>query len=124
LSREAITIGFDASDGFLGRTRRHDIARFRCAARRFISITHPDYVDHVLHRGRLKYVKSTTMKPIRAAAGINLLTDEADSWAAHRGTLNPTFARRHLNEMVDLMLDPSSASPPASTTASNSTCTR
>src|SRR5882757_2411556 len=106
MSREAITIGFDASDGFLGRTRGHDIARFRCAGRRFVSITHPDYVDHVLHRARLKYVKSNDYEPIRAAAGINLLTDEGDSWAAHRATLNPTFARRHLNEMVDLMVDP------------------
>jgi cytochrome P450 len=106
MSREAITIGFDASDGFLGRTRGHDIARFRCAGRRFVSITHPDYVDHVLHQARLKYVKSNDYEPIRAAAGINLLTDEGDSWAAHRASLNPTFARRHLNEMVDLMLDP------------------
>jgi cytochrome P450 len=106
MSREAITIGFDASGGFLARTRGHDIARFRCAGRRFVSIGHPDYVDHVLHRARLKYVKSNDYEPIRAAAGINLLTDEGDSWAAHRTTLNPTFARRHLNEMVDLMIDP------------------
>jgi cytochrome P450 len=106
MSREAITIGFDASEGFLGRTRGHDIARFRCAGRRFVSITHPDYVDHVLHRARLKYVKSNDYEPIRAAAGTNLLTDEGDSWAAHRTTLNPTFARRHLNEIVDLMIDP------------------
>jgi cytochrome P450 len=34
------------------------------------------------------------------------LTDEGESWAAHRTTLNPTFARRHLNEIVDLMIDP------------------
>ena len=106
MSREAITIGFDAGGGFLGRTRGHDIARFRCAGRRFASITHPDYVDHVLHRARLKYVKSNDYEPIRAAAGINLLTDEGDSWAAHRATLSPTFARRHLNELVDLMIDP------------------
>jgi cytochrome P450 len=106
MSREAITIGFDAGGGFLGRTRGHDIARFRCAGRRFVSLTHPDYVDHVLHRARLKYVKSNDYEPIRAAVGINLLTDEGDSWAAHRATLNPTFARRHLNEMVDLMIDP------------------
>jgi cytochrome P450 len=106
MSREAITIGFDAGEGFLGRTRGHDIARFRCAGRRFVSITHPDYVDHVLHRARLKYVKSNDYEPIRAAAGTNLLTDEGDSWAAHRTTLNPTFARRHLNEIVDLMIDP------------------
>jgi cytochrome P450 len=106
MSREAITIGFDASEGFLGRTRGHDIARFRCAGRRFVSITHPDYVDHVLYRARLKYIKSNEYEPIRAAAGTNLLTDEGDSWAAHRTTLNPTFARRHLNEIVDLMIDP------------------
>ncbi len=106
MTREAITVGFDAGDGFLGRTRGRDIARFRCGGRRFVSITHPDYVDHVLHRARLKYVKSNDYEPIRAAAGINLLTDEGDSWAAHRTTLNPTFARRHLNELVDLMIDP------------------
>jgi cytochrome P450 len=106
MTREAITIGFDESDGFLGRGRGRDIIRFRCGARRFVSIAHPDYVDHVLHRARLKYVKSNEYEPIRAAVGVNLLTDEGDSWAAHRATLNPTFARRHLNEMVDLMIDP------------------
>jgi cytochrome P450 len=106
MTREAITVGFDATGGFLGRTRGHDIARFRCAGRRFVSVSHPDYVDHVLHRARLRYVKSNDYEPIRAAAGINLLTDEGDSWAAHRTTLNPTFARRHLNGMVDLIIDP------------------
>jgi hypothetical protein len=29
---------------------------------------------------RLKYVKSNDYEPIRAAAGVNLLTDEGDSW--------------------------------------------
>ncbi|HET6735987.1 cytochrome P450 [Mycobacterium sp.] len=106
MTREAITIGFDAEGGFLARTRGHDITRFRCAGRRFVSISHPDYVDHVLHRARQRYVKSNEYEAIRAAAGINLLTDEGDSWAAHRTTLNPTFARRHLNEIVDLMIDP------------------
>ena len=106
MTREALTIGFDAGDGFLGRLRGSDIVRFRCAGRRFVSLSHPDYVDHVLHEARLKYVKSNEYEPIRASAGINLLTDEGDSWAAHRGLLNPTFARRHLNDMVDLMIDP------------------
>jgi cytochrome P450 len=106
MTREALTIGFDAGDGFLGRLRGSDIARFRCAGRRFVSISHPDYVDHVLHQARLKYTKSNEYEPIRATAGINLLTDEGDSWAAHRGPLNPTFARRRLNDIVDLMIDP------------------
>ena len=106
MTREAITIGFDAGDGFLGRLRGSDITRFRCAGRRFVSISHPDYVDHVLHAARLRYVKSNEYEPIRASAGVNLLTDEGDSWATHRGVLNPPFARRHLNGLVDLMIDP------------------
>ncbi len=106
MTREAITVGFDVGDGFLGRARGSDIVRFRCGGRRFVSISHPDYVDHVLHAARLKYVKSDEYEPIRATAGVNLLTDEGDSWAAHRGLLNPTFARRHLNDIVDLMIDP------------------
>jgi cytochrome P450 len=106
MTREAITVGFNAEDGFLARARGHDITRFRCAGRRFVSITHPDYIDHILHAARLRYVKSNDYEPIRAAVGINLLTDEGDSWAAHRATLNPTFARRHLNQMVDLMIEP------------------
>jgi cytochrome P450 len=106
MTREAITVGLDPGDRFIGRTRGRDITRFRCGGRRFISVSHPDYVDHVLHRARLKYVKSTEYEPIRAAAGINLLTDEGASWAAHRAALNPTFARRHLNGMVDLMIEP------------------
>ncbi|BBX95968.1 putative cytochrome P450 132 [Mycobacterium lacus] len=106
MTREALTIGFDAGDGFLGRLRGTDIARFRCGGRRFVSISHPDYVDHVLYEGRLKYVKSDEYGPIRATAGLNLLTDEGDSWASHRGVLNPSFARRHLIGLVDLMIDP------------------
>ena len=106
MTREAITVGFDAGDGFPGRCRGSDITRFRCGGRRFVTLSHPDYVDHVLHRARLRYVKSNEYEPVRAAAGINLLTDEGDSWAAHRTALNPTSARRRLNELVDPMIDP------------------
>jgi cytochrome P450 len=106
MTREALAVGVDVGDRFLGRTRGYDITRFRCGRRRFVVLTHPDYVDQVLHRARTRYVKSNDYELIRVAAGRNLLTDEGDSWAAHRTTLNPTFARRHLTDMVDLMIDP------------------
>lgn len=106
MTRDALTVGFDVGDGLMSRIRGSDIARFRCAGRRFVSLSHPDYVDHVLHEARLKYVKSNEYEPIRATVGINLLTDEGDSWAVHRGTLNPTFARRHLNGIAEKMIDP------------------
>jgi cytochrome P450 len=75
MTREALTVGFDVGDGFMSRICGTDITRFRCAGRRFVSLSHPDYVDHVLHEARLKYVKSNEYEPIRATAGFNLLTD-------------------------------------------------
>lgn len=106
MTREALSVGLDAGDRFLGRARGADITRFRCGARRFVIVSHPDHADHVLHAARLRYVKSNEYEPIRAGAGISVLTDEGDSWATHRGVLNPTFARRHLNGLVDLMIEP------------------
>ena len=113
MTREAITIGFDTGGGFLGRCRGSDITEFRCGGRRFVNIVHPDHVDQVLHEARLKYVKSNEYEGIRACTGINLVTDEGDSWAAHRAVLNPTFARRNLDGMVDLMIDPIAAATDA-----------
>ncbi|QUR67487.1 cytochrome P450 [Mycobacterium spongiae] len=106
MTTEALRVGFDVGDRFLGRVRGADIAEFRSGGRRFVSLSHPDYVDHVLHRARLNYIKSNEYEPIRIAAGTNLLTDDGDSWARHRAALNPSFARRHLNNIVDLMIDP------------------
>ncbi|KKW62690.1 cytochrome P450 [Mycolicibacterium elephantis] len=106
MTREAITVGFTDGHGFLDRTQGSDFTRFRCAGRSFVSLSHPDYVDHVLYEARSNYVKSIEYEPIRTLAGVNLVTDEGQSWAAHRRALNPTFARRHLDSMVDLMIDP------------------
>jgi cytochrome P450 len=106
MTREAITVGFDSGDGFLGRCRSSDITEFRCGGRRFVNIIHPQDVDRVLHEARLKYVKSNEYEGIRACTGINLVTDEGESWAAHRAVLNPTFARRNLDGRVDLMIEP------------------
>lgn len=106
MTREALTVGLDAGEGFLGRTRGNDITRFRCGGRLFVVVSHPEHVDHVLHSARLRYVKSNEYEAIRAGAGISVLTDEGDSWATHRAALNPTFARRHLNGLAELMIDP------------------
>jgi cytochrome P450 len=38
--------------------------------------------------------------------GNSLLTDEGDSWQHHRTMLNPIFAKRHLNDLVELMIEP------------------
>lgn len=102
----ALSDGLSLDAGIFGQLREHDFARARIGLRRFAWVKHPDLVDHVLHAGRSRYVKSAEYEPIRAAAGINLLTDEGDSWAHHRGAVNQMFARRHLDSLIHLMVDP------------------
>ncbi|MBF6547118.1 cytochrome P450 [Nocardia brasiliensis] len=107
---EALTIGLDYEGGMIGRTKGHDILRFRAGTRRFVAITHPDYVDHVLHAGRLKYHKSFEYEILRALLGVSLFTDEDESWQRHRTMLTPMFAKRHVHGLIDLMLEPIEAS--------------
>lgn len=71
-----------------------DIVRWRIGTRVGIAITHPDYVDHVLHEGTAKYHKSIEYELLRAALGLSIFTDEDESWRRHRMMLNPTMSKR------------------------------
>ncbi|MFI7003330.1 cytochrome P450 [Nocardia sp. NPDC050175] len=107
---EALTIGLDYEGGMIGRTKGHDILRFRAGTRRFVAFINPDYVDHVLHAGRLKYHKSFEYELLRALLGVSLFTDEDESWQRHRAMITPMFAKRHLHGLIDLMIEPIEAS--------------
>jgi cytochrome P450 len=83
-----------------------DIVRFRVGHRLFFSVTNPEYVEHILFKHPDRYAKSLEYELLRSVVGLSLFTDEGDSWRHHRQMLNPLMARRHLNGMVDLMVDP------------------
>ncbi|UTI63834.1 cytochrome P450 [Paraconexibacter antarcticus] len=83
-----------------------DIVTVRIGRRRQFILRHPDYVDHVLHEGADGYHKSIEYELLRAVLGLNLFTDEDESWRRHRMMLNPTMSKRHVRGMVDLMIDP------------------
>jgi cytochrome P450 len=106
MTRDAALIGLDYRRGWIARFSGHDITRFRSGTRRFVSVTHPDYIDHVLYEGRLNYHKSMEYETLRALLGVNLFTDEDESWQWHRTLLNPMFAKRRLNGLVNLMIAP------------------
>ena len=78
----------------------------------------PDYVDHVLHDGADRYHKSLEYELLRSVLGLNLFTDEDESWRRHRMMLNPVLAKRHVKGMCDLMIDRSRRSSTADTPAS------
>ena len=63
-------------------------------------ISSPDYVDHVLHDGADGYHKSIEYELLRTVLGLNLFTDEDESWRRHRMMLNPVMAKRHVEGHV------------------------
>jgi cytochrome P450 len=83
-----------------------DVEHLKFGSRRFLVLGHPDLIDRVLYANRTNYVKSVEFEPLRALTGLNLLTDEGESWAYHRGELNSVFSRRRLDDIVDLIADP------------------
>lgn len=103
---ETLVVGLALDRGVVRSLNAGNTFRFRIGSRRYLAATHPEAVDQVLHKNRLNYVKSAEYEPARIAAGINLLNDEGESWAVHRGAVNPMFAKRQLNQLFDLMVDP------------------
>jgi cytochrome P450 len=83
-----------------------DIASFTFNRRTAYLLTHPDLVDHVLFDAVDHYHKSIDYELLRAAVGLSLFTDEDESWRKHRMLLNPVLAKRHLESLFELMVEP------------------
>jgi cytochrome P450 len=94
-------------DGLIVRgLKGNDIVRFRFAGRTQFVLRHPDYVDHVLHGAVDRYRKAVEYELLRTVLGLSLFTDEGDSWRRHRMLLNPVLAKRHVEGLCELMIDP------------------
>lgn len=83
-----------------------DIVRWRSGHRHVFAITHPDYIEHVLRKHADRYNKSVEYQLVSTVLGRSLFTDDGETWRRHRMMLNPLMGRRHLNGVVDLMIDP------------------
>ncbi len=101
-----ITRGLHIDGPIIRGVRGEDLATVRVGRRRTFILGHPDQIDHVLHENADGYYKSIEYELLRAVLGLNLFTDEDESWRRHRMMLNPTMSKRHVRGMVDLMIDP------------------
>ena len=106
VTRDILVNGLEYDQGFYARLRGHDFVRFRAGTRRFVAIAHPDYIDHVLHGGTDRYHKAYEYELLAAVLKRSLFTDEDESWRRHRKLLTPTFSKRHLDGLVELMIAP------------------
>jgi cytochrome P450 len=98
--------GLSVDSPLVRGARGSDITWFRFAGRKVFVLRHPDYVDHVLHGAVDRYHKSIEYELLRSVVGLSLFTDEDASWRRHRMLLNPVLAKRHVQGLCELMIDP------------------
>jgi len=106
VAREFLFKGLSVDGQVIRGVEGADIYGWRIGRRRAFAIRHPDHVDHVLHEGADRYRKSIEYELLRAVLGLNLFTDEGESWRRHRMLLNPVMAKRHVKGMCGLMIEP------------------
>ena len=92
--------------GFLvGAAERHgDIVYLPTAPRpiqrRFVLVSAPEHVRHVLQVNDANYRKAFTYEPLRRFLGEGLLTSEGDRWRQHRRIAQPFFRTAVLNNLT------------------------
>lgn len=106
VAQDTLLHGLSVDGAIVRGLRDSDIVRYRFAGRTAFVVKHPDYVDHVLHGGVDRYIKSVEYELLRSVVGLSLFTDEGESWRRHRMMLNPVLGRRHLEGLCELMIDP------------------
>jgi cytochrome P450 len=106
VTTETFRQGLSVEGPVIRALKERDIVRFRFAGRTQFFLGHPDYVDHVLHDAASRYHKSVEYELLRSVVGLSLFTDEDESWRHHRMLLNPVLAKRHLEGLCELMINP------------------
>ena len=68
MTRGALVTRLDHRRGWYKQLAGFDITYFRSGTRQFVSLAHPDYINHVLHEGRLNYQKSVEYEEYAASS--------------------------------------------------------
>lgn len=106
VNMSALAKGWGFENGIYARMAGHDVTRFRVGLRRFVALTRPEYVEHIVFEHPDRYEKSIDFAVVDGAIGVGIFSDNGDSWKQHRKILNPMFTRKHLENVYDLMLEP------------------
>jgi cytochrome P450 len=81
--------------------RQHgDVIGLRLATWRFVLLSHPDAVRHVLREHPQKYSKGDLFGSLRTVLGVGLFFAEGADWKAQRRTLQPAFHPAALGDLV------------------------
>lgn len=84
-----------------------DIYHVKLGPRRFIIVSNPEYVQHVLQGNHRNYHKSGGYETLKLLLGQGLLTSEGDHWRRQRRLAQPAFHRQQLQNLCEVMTDES-----------------
>ncbi len=91
---------------FTDATRSHgDIVGFRMFHLRYVLITNPDAIRHVLVENNKNYVKSRNYAGLKHVLGQGLVTSEGETWRKQRKLAQPAFHRERIASFVASMAD-------------------
>lgn len=86
--------------------RKHgDTASAAIGPMKFVMLTRPDHLQHVLVKNPGKYIKGLSHDKLRVAIGHGILTLEGESWTSQRKLMGPTFTPRGIKPFADIMAD-------------------
>jgi len=69
-------------------------------------LTHPDAVEHVLHKNHRNYRKPDRFyRTVGLLVGNGLFTNEGEAWQRQRQLAQPAFHRQHLSQLGPLMTE-------------------
>lgn len=91
--------------GFLTQTAHEygDVADMQFAGRRFVLLSHPDHIRHVLIENNQNYVKGSFFQDRIEFLGNGLLNSEGEEWRRQRHLIEPAFHPARIAGYAELM---------------------
>ena len=87
------------------RQKYGDISSFmRSNGQRACFVNEPDAIHSVLVRNQKSYVKGTEFARIKLLLGNGLITSEGDTWRRSRTMIQPSFSKKELHRLIDVIV--------------------
>lgn len=71
---------------------------------RYLLVTHPDHIRHILCDNHANYTKSVFYKSLKRVMGQGLVTSEGALWERQRRLIQPAFQRGRVERLAPVML--------------------
>ncbi len=82
---------------------RGDIAHVKLPKRDLYLLNHPEFIEEVLVKQQINFVKGPSLQRARVILGEGLLTSEGEEHLSQRRALQPAFHRQQMEEYLPLM---------------------